>query len=182
MKVNGSAERCKQQRAGANKPTDSSGRGRHRQLDPIHLLCIHPCTLPIWRQRNPFHKRQRGCVFTEWRLTCVVMGEFVQAQCLHILYITSTCSVRVPLFVCVREDSPLRWLHNLTQGGGERAGTALGTVEEQSRYSHANAESMGQAGHTHHWPVHRDTPKCCAYIYICKKWYRMTPTMTTRQH
>jgi len=169
MKVNGSAERCKQEWARTYKPTDSSGRDIHRQLDPIHLLCIQPCTLPIWRQRNPFHKRQQGYVFTEWRLTCVVMAEFVQAQCLHILYISSSCSVCVPLFVCVREDSPLRRLHNLTQGGDEGAGTALGTVEEQSKHSCTKTESVVHM--VKKW-IHASLQNT-VYIFcheICKKW------------
>lgn len=62
------------------------------------------------------------------------MAEFVQAQCLHILYISSARTVCAPVFVYVREDSPLRQLHNLTKGGAEGAGRALGIEEEQSRH------------------------------------------------
>lgn len=61
------------------------------------------------------------------------MAEFVQAQCLHILYISSAGSVCAAVFVYVREDSPLRRLHNLTKGGAGALG-ALGTGEEQSRH------------------------------------------------
>ena len=65
---------------------------------------------------------------------CVVMAELVQAQCLHIYQQCSKCVRKcVTVFVCVREDSPLRLLHNNTQGGDEGAGRALGTIEERSR-------------------------------------------------
>lgn len=68
---------------------------------------------PFDVRENPFHKRQQGYVFTEWRLmcmcvsVCVAMAAFVQAQCLHILSATlavcaSQClsmSERIPLCV-----------------------------------------------------------------------------------
>lgn len=98
----------------------------HRQFDPIQLLCIQPCTSPIWRQREPIsQKAARLCLHKSggW-CVCVVMAEFVQARCLHRLYIGSAGSVCVPVFVYVREDSPLRRLHNLAQGGDEGAGRA----------------------------------------------------------
>lgn len=66
----------------------------------------------------------------------------MQAQCLHILYISSACSVCAQVFVYVREDSPLRQLHNLTLGGGERAGRALGTVQEWPRRICTKTESV----------------------------------------
>ncbi len=47
----------------------------------------------------------------------------------HIIYQQRSRFVCVPVFVYVREDSPLRRLHNLTQGGDEGAGRAAGTVE-----------------------------------------------------
>lgn len=51
---------------------------------------------------------------------CVEMGKFVQAHCLRISYISIPRSVCAPVLVCVREDSPLRWLQFHTgQGGGE---------------------------------------------------------------
>lgn len=74
---------------------------------------------------------------------CVVMVLFVQAQCLHILYANSAHNMCVPVPVCVREDSPLHWLHNFSQGGNEGAVRALGTVLEYSCASLKKKESIG---------------------------------------
>ncbi len=54
--------------------------------------------------------------------------------------ISSARSVCVLVFVYVREDSPLRQLHNHTQGGDKGAGRALGTVDEWS--SHIRSETV----------------------------------------
>lgn len=115
--VNGGAE---QEWACTYKPT--VGSGRHTQAPRPNSACLYSAAhlALLTSERTRFTQGSKVMSSPSGGLNvCVVMGEFVQAQCLHISYISSPHCVCAPLLVCVREDSPLRWLQFHTgQGGG----------------------------------------------------------------
>lgn len=105
--------------AGVYKPMDSSGTGRPNSLHSS----IQQRTLPVWRHRPHFKNKHREVMSSDGRQRYGRDFTHTRAateHCLSLLYISSTRSVCVPVFVGVREDSPLRVLHNLKQRGGRR--------------------------------------------------------------
>lgn len=103
MKVNGSGERSKQKRASTHtSPQTAVGETHTGSSTQFSSSVFSHAPQPFDVRENPFQKRQQGYVFTGLRLcVCVVMAEFVQAHCLHILYISRACTVCVCISVCL---------------------------------------------------------------------------------
>lgn len=115
----------------------------HRQQWERHTQAVRPNSAPLYSAMYLAHLTSERTHFAKGSKVmssqsggwCVCSNDRVCASSVPVYIIYQQRLQWLRTSVYVREDSPLRRLHNLTQGGDEGAGRALGTVEEPSRQS-----------------------------------------------
>lgn len=147
----------------------------HRQQWERHTQAVRPNSAPLLYsavhlaflfdvRENPFHKRQQGCVFAEWRLMWVQQWQGMCKLSACTYYISAALAVCAYHCLSLSERIPLCIGCTILHREGWGAGRALGTLEELSRHFH---NKTVRASHSSNINTRRQL-KDSVYMFCCE--------------